>query len=79
MSMGSMLRDAWEREPTTGRHFTLREGQEPELPTDGVDRGVFCYCYADEFRGDNHEEALRFARFCVLYLKGMRLPPYDST
>jgi len=49
-----------------------------QLPTSGIDRVVFCFCYGDKFNGDNHEEALSYARFCVLYLKGMKLPPYDT-
>jgi hypothetical protein len=69
------VNDAWEREPTTGRHFAVRER---ELPAGGKDRVVFCTCYGDKFDGDNHEEALSYAHFSVFYLKGMGLPPYGE-
>jgi hypothetical protein len=74
--MNAAVQDAWEREPTTGRHFTATEGP-IELPAQGKDRVVFCDCYGDKFDGSNHDEALRYAEFCVRYLKGMKLPPYD--
>ena len=76
MSEKAAVQDAWEREPTTGRHFTQSEPL--ELPLNGKDRVVFSTSYGDKFDGDNHEEALRYARFCVQYLKGMKLPPYDD-
>jgi hypothetical protein len=73
MSEKAAVEDAWEREPTTGKHFRFAAG---ELPSSGVDRVVFCTSYGDKFSGDNHEEAFSYAHFCVFYLKGMRLPPY---
>jgi hypothetical protein len=78
MSAEAAVDDAWEREPTTGRHFVRAGAECIELPTDLRDRRVFCTCYGDKFDGDNHEEALRYAAFCVFYRKGMRLPPYDG-
>lgn len=41
------------------------------LPTDEAERVVFCFAYGDHFNGDNHYEALRAARFTVMYTKGM--------
>lgn len=76
MSSRAAVQDAWERESTTGRHFIARA--DAELPTHGKDRQVFCASYGDKFTGDNHEEALAYARFCVRYLKGMKLPPYEE-
>lgn len=80
MSAEAAVEDAWEREPATGRHFTQREGGSRfELPErDTKDHAVFIASYAQKFSGDNHEEALRFAQFCVFYRKGMGLPPYDT-
>jgi hypothetical protein len=72
MSVSAAVNDAWERNP---RRFEQRALLPPK---NGKDRMVFCFCYGDKFNGDNHEEALSYARFCVLYLKGMRLPPYDT-
>jgi hypothetical protein len=46
------------------------------LPREPLDRFVFCVHYGDKFDGTNHEDALSYARFCVLYLKGMGLGPY---
>ncbi len=75
MSSKAAVSDAWEREPTTGKYFAASSS---ELPARGIDRVVFSTCYGDKFSGDNHEEALNYARFCVFYLKGMKLAPYDT-
>lgn len=66
--------------PTIKRAF-LRYGgvpapRKPDLPTDGRDRVVFCFAYGDKFTGDNHGEALMYARCAVVYMKGMGLGPY---
>ncbi len=79
MSEEAAVEDAWERESTTGRHFVAREGDAKfVLPTNLKDRRVFCASYGDKFAGDNHEEALSYAQFCVMYRKGMKLVPYDE-
>lgn len=49
------------------------------LPTDGRERVVFCTAFGDHFNGDNFEESLSYARFAVLYMKGMGYPPFDAT
>jgi hypothetical protein len=43
-----------------------------ELPKNELERVIFCFAYGDKFSGDNHEEALRMARFAVLYCIGMK-------
>lgn len=44
-----------------------------ELPKEPRERVAFCFSYGDMFNGDNHETALSYARFSVLYQKGMKL------
>lgn len=76
VSTRAAVTDAWEREPVTGRHFAASEPF--EFPTHGKDRLVFSDAYGHKFTGDNHAEAFAYAEFCVRYLKGMKLPPYDG-
>ena len=43
-----------------------------ELPTDEAERVVFCLAYGDEFaRSSDHEKSLRYARFAIMYSRGM--------
>jgi hypothetical protein len=49
-----------------------------KLPTEPRERVVFCFAFGDKFDGDNFEEALRYARFVVLYTKGMGMPPFAT-
>jgi hypothetical protein len=50
--------------------------QRLRLPTDPRERIAFCFAFGDHYNGENFDEALRFARFAVLYQKGMRLGPW---
>jgi hypothetical protein len=41
------------------------------LPTDPRERVLFCLAYGDKFDGDNHDDALAYARFAVMFAVGM--------
>lgn len=78
MSAEAAVSDAWEREGSKGRWSAQLCLVGGKLPSNPVDRFLFCVSYGDKFDGDNHEEAVSYASFCVYYRKGMRLPPYDD-
>ena len=39
---------------------------------------MFCTAFGDHYNGENFDDALRYARFAVMYMKGMKLPPFDK-
>lgn len=47
-----------------------------DLPSDPRERVVFCTAFGDHFDGDNFEDAKRYARFVVRYMKGMQIGPW---
>lgn len=48
------------------------------LPTKPRERVVFCTAFGDKYDGDNSDEAIAYAHFVVLYMKGMGMPPFDD-